>query len=877
MHMLFRFIIVVALIWPWLELQAAGQTHKFHGPFEDRVFMTDEGVNLYYASAKDIHIYLDGLFNYTPQQFETASGLSFDAYVSRAKRYDSFDEFKAAQQQLKQEFRDLSWATLMPLARDDPNYVPPTSIDGTRTEILNSIEVLPTKFTTKIDTWNAFATSFNEAAEVRHAQLTGDVISGNAFGKDLAALDRETSRLLKPASKAFFDFKNEVEAFHQRNWGLYYMLRNRVRLDVDYMSNIFLNEDHLRPVAVVEVRLKSPYGDIYHAKWIPNEGIAALERQREEAHRIVDALNKVIEDLAADRAPVRATMLKHENEWQRLNDLSHDRVVSQLWAEALLELVDVGMSAREAGPAAGYVIIFEGVYRGSNFGKYLIGRSIGSDYGRFERKIDEPVLSDKLIEARQLLSQGTPHAGAPSNVDYGQVSKDAAWSFGDAMVEDGRKSFSALIFEICKDRLAHSALRTSMKDYDYWAILNTMGYAKTRPRTQAQILDWFSGPQGAKLVDMVYVRRLMGGNSGDIFEAAADNLAGFTTKNVLASGATTAAINAGKVAAMTAYDLDRYAVEREKALTELKFLAARNQFRSIFTSQLENEAAIRNNMLDYAKSYAEMRSSCCKRTLAVTAGLDAAIKSLEDNYDEDLELELVITTDSPVIEPIFKIGEDPAFSEIRAISDAGEGRTEYSAPIKLGSLSNPNSQGTVSLAITAPGEYFEYYQLDGKPETFPLLDSVSMEHELTKWTQVETMIDREHQLPLIDVRTGIYFAVADVFGPEGRRIIGAPGLKISVLDDLGEVIEETETTDSTDHIFIKLGQGDYTLKMDIGTYKPVYESTCGQIYEQSFTIEPKDKLRFTATVLMSRASSENRLSTSAGPDPQCIRQASKND
>ncbi|MEL7043309.1 MAG: hypothetical protein AAGL90_17455 [Pseudomonadota bacterium] len=120
-------------------------------------------------------------------------------------------------------------------------------------------------------------------------------------------------------------------------------------------------------------------------------------------------------------------------------------------------------------------------------------------------------------------------------------------------------------------------------------------------------------------------------------------------------------------------------------------------------------------------------------------------------------------------------------------------------------------------------------------------------------------------------KTGISFAVADVFGPAGRRIIAAPGLKFQVFDLDGALVSEAETGNSTAPVFLKLQAGEYTLQLDIGAYLPSHSEACEGVYSKSFELRNGETKSFTATVLMSNVADDGQ---SAGnpEDEDCIRE-----
>jgi hypothetical protein len=671
-----------------------------HGPVPgEDVGQTEDGLlALSEASAADLQRY----FGYKPEQWVNKEGQAFDAFVSNAKRYDTFEGFTAAQQAISKDYLKTT-----------------KGIEASRLKILELFEALPTLYVEKVATRNAFVRCWNSITEVNQALAKGGITVAEEMSlrAQIPELERERKRLYAPASEKHFAFLAMREEFSSENWKLAILLRNEARLDVDYMSNIHLNEDELRPRYVMEVRLHSRFGDVYRAKWKSDEDIEALARQRDEAHRMIGDLKDVLADLEKQHKPMRTRLEELDAKWHALNEKSYDKVVSQLWAEGLLEVVDVGISVKGAGPAYPVAILFEGIWRGGRLGKYLVGKATGTSIGEYDRKIAEPRLQDGLIDARNALAQtNQPYAQRTQNqfTGFKQPVVDAAWAYEESLEDDTWKAFAATIFEIAKDRAAHSALRTSMMDVDYWSVVNTLGYEKNKPRAEAEVLAWFTGPAGAKVADLDYVRRLMKGDPGSVVAAVDDNLASINAKGVLSSVGTTLAVNAGKVAAMTVYDLERHQIEREKAETELLWFAARNSLRASFVSQLDTERVIRVVMVEYAKQHQALAADCCMRTPEVDDGLGAVIKRLEDDYSEEEELELIITVDKPVFGPRFKIGAESPFREFKSTVWLDSGAEEWRAPVLLGELSKPNEKGTVSLAIEAGRNKPIHMSLDGE-------------------------------------------------------------------------------------------------------------------------------------------------------------------
>jgi hypothetical protein len=96
--------------------------------------------------------------------------------------------------------------------------------------------------------------------------------------------------------------------------------------------------------------------------------------------------------------------------------------------------------------------------------------------------------------------------------------------------------------------------------------------------------------------------------------------------------------------------------------------------------------------------------------------------------------------------------------------------------------------------------------------------------------------------------TGITVVVADVFGPQGIRVIPAPGVLIQVVDADGLVKVKASTGNTFEGEFLALAPGAYNLRLDIGDYKPSLPVGCDQGYVREFTIRAGQRLNFSARV-----------------------------
>lgn len=96
--------------------------------------------------------------------------------------------------------------------------------------------------------------------------------------------------------------------------------------------------------------------------------------------------------------------------------------------------------------------------------------------------------------------------------------------------------------------------------------------------------------------------------------------------------------------------------------------------------------------------------------------------------------------------------------------------------------------------------------------------------------------------------TGITVAVADVFGAAGLRVIPAPGVVVRVLDASGNEVATATTGDEMAADFIGLAPGEYTLRLEIGEYKPALPPQCTDGYVTTFKLAAGEKKRFATRV-----------------------------
>lgn len=772
----------------------------------------------------------------SPQTYrDPATGKSFDAYVSQARRYDQFEEFVAAQNEIAENYRAL---------QDD--------IEASLNELDRLTPLLqPAK--RAVDQLEPLVNTINDAIERISWGLSSGNVAFEQIGEAQGLLDRlriAHRQILEGAVKSRKAYSELFEAQWQAGVGLHYQRRQLARYKIDYLGNINKNEWFHRPNTFLEVRVESPFGLLYEAKWKVDERIEEIARMREFSEAVTSGLLTEIETIEMDRAPGLKKMRDLEARWQELNDTGVDLVWANAWSGMILEALDVAIAAKTSGPAFPVTLLFEGMHRTTGLAFYLSGADDGGlglaqDYG-----VQPVALPDQLLAARQLLAEG----GGTNMPDLSNTVRDG-WQIGlglgadflDSMLGDAKKEAWSKLLDIAKDRRNYNVMRRAINERGYWAVINIAAYDTNFPRTKSQVASYFRDTLGVKMDDAAVFQRLIRGEAGSTLGDAVGGVVGDMTPNELAKTlGTTAAVNLAKLAAQAGFNEARYRNAYEMALIEIDYLRQRNSIQSGFIQKLQIESEIDANRTTLEEKIREIAIDCCKRILEVT-NIDAAvIDKLEEEYDKDMPLILRVLLDGRPRDGLFSVGGSD-MSDFARHFEAGDLVTEMTVEFPLAALQNANDSGTVDLILGA--ERTDIIAFDGDPETVAVLDNTTLNDTLIGWKLDEDTIDKTHKLPHVVPRTGVYVTVLDLFPELGMGVKSAPGILVELFDEDGEVTAEARTLEVLDPVFLKASPGRFRLRVSIRPFLSLNPGVCGDFYETEVVLKANEKRRYAAKVV----------------------------
>jgi hypothetical protein len=220
--------------------------------------------------------------------------------------------------------------------------------------------------------------------------------------------------------------------------------------------------------------------------------------------------------------------------------------------------------------------------------------------------------------------------------------------------------------------------------------------------------------------------------------------------------------------------------------------------------------------------------------------------------DTDYGIELVFS--SPV--EVASVTIDGVPVGVRATGDGS---------IWTGGFNTAQMSGEAQLLVEAHDRLVEQHRL-ANPHMVPTWSTTT--NTFPDYTPVT---DHYHRLQILQSAgdTGITVGIADVFGVEGLRVLPTTGIRILVFDEDGEEVAMTTTANQLKADFIALKPATYTLRLDIGAYKPALPPGCTQGYVRTFELRKADRLQFTASVYAAtEATNGTTVGTVVG---ECIR------
>ena len=767
-------------------------------------------------------------------QHRTVQGEVFDAYRSNAKRYDTFDAFLVAQKELETGSRQ-----------------PLNDLERYEKELVRTGAALAPLRRTFDARMEAYWTALGDH----------DAIGGSPPNESdiLALIDRNRARddaaekvvsAARAAHRARERLCAEAKSWNTARNGYAVTDRALARIGSDFLGNIFLNEDYHRPAHIREVRLESRLGDVYNGKLEPDDLTKEMEAVLEAAHGLIEEHEEVARLITQSRPTLLDRMAAIENEWQSMNDGTHSQVVRQLVVEGAMEGGDVAATARAAGPAAPAVVIWEGLYRGIDLPLWMFGLK------QFDRKIDFPKISDELIEIRlALANEEATHDPARGRVqgaidDFKHAGEQAASRIAGTVPGDLTEQAVAEIFEMAREwksaqRVAEFAART-----DLWGMVSYLSGKAQRNAGGPTLQQLVSGDLSPIEADMRIYRGLVTADAKTLKETVTSRLNKKFAGKLGVDALKDLAVSAGKNLVLSHMDRSRLETERNMAIKEIEYLALRNSARGMFRELLRIQHVMRETEKGFGLYRHEIAGQCCKRVLERDEDTGAVEAALEDDYDEDDTLTLFVTFDKAVRAPEFAIG-DGGFAPLTEPQELADGAVVWRSTVPILALDGEGE--TLPLTVRVGGNRPYRKSLDGDARTVPILDGIATRSRITGWTGFEETSDTLHQLPVLSPETGFYLAVADIFNPVGLGVQAAGGLGISVLNGDGEVVAAGLTGDTLEPVFMKVKPGNYTVKLELGSYLPVYDQTCGRIYERAIEVPKSEKPGFTAIVRSAEA------------------------
>lgn len=810
-----------------------------------------------------------------PMQYTDQKGEPFDAYNSPSRRWTRFEDFVDAQNEIVAQRRNLlteitrNKLLIAGLVAEEPSLR--QAIDESLKPIRTQVDLLA------------------QATRARNRSLDPSLPPPTGFELQFAEREMEKAQaaIAEHADAVLYAtgiFNKKAQSWRSAKFGLFYQFRALARLEGDFQRNLFKNENYHRPAYLSEVTLKSSLGNIYHAVWQPDEKLTEISNVVTVNNRLVSDHETVLASLDKKRQLLISKMLVLEDAWHELNSKSVDVVEAQLWADGFMEVADVVYSTARSGPAATATLLFEGAFRGISASKYILNEW---DYKftdkrpthKVERKLAYPRLRDDLIEARRAIANSS--AGSYDEEGKPQLNKwlteAGEWAsaqgsegFINSMKEDGLKEVVGTIYDVAKDTRLYGSLMVALDKVRPWAALAIAQSVHQNEGDGLQAVLAIANDVGERLGRSNAVSGMIAQEPINFMDIVNEKVGPNPVKGIVGSFAETAAINMAKSQVHADYDRQRFAIAKRMAETEIEYFIARNNLRSSFEEILRSQLVVQTLMVSYAEEFAQLAKDCCMPRL-VRDDTSTVVEALLDDFPENEMLELIVVFSKEVSlsEIGFSIGTVESYRPFTAFNLQADGTHEMRAMVPIDLLDDGREGGKVPFRVRVKQGLPVRKSLDADPASYPFLNNVSIEGQTTGWdSNFETGPDISHAFPRLSQQTGFYLTVADVFGDQGIRVIAAPRLTISVEDEKGDIVYVGETPNAIQPVFVNLAPGHYVLRLDIGSYIPLFEQSCGSEFVRQITVESGKKVNYKAAVKSARVAANG--TTMASPKSDCI-------